>query len=200
MNLKKSYVVQVLFLLVLSSCVSLSLNKRYVLTTNTDMINKYHSETKNTSNYVGVNGGVSNSSFTSRVLNKTILIPKSLENEEILLTTIDLIVENKPKKLSKYLNKFNSSSEYLYFCKGVLKLVTYNFSEAKELFKLNNNKDLQIMNEILLVDCDFEIQKRNRSRVNKNIYFIKYQDILDNLELNNNYKLLINQRIKFIKN
>lgn len=186
--------ISIIILILITSCSSFK-NKRHILTYNPDLIGSSHIEKIQKYNKYD-NYPVWEDRL---VLNKVILIPTELKKDSLLHQTIQHINENEYIKLNKLLSNSEKSNISLNFCNGLKQLFNNNFKSALKYFQINNNPKLVLMNDILMMDCIFEINNYNNIKKEKSYYYNLYQSIIDNRDPNHEYTKIIKYRINFIK-
>lgn len=175
------------FVFTFMSCVTFR-NQRHFITYDSNLIDKTHIE-KSTQSPVGYWVGNtyyhSYSVFNQSVINKIILIPQELENNMLIKKTIEFINLKKPYLLDKLLANNQNDSDIV-FCTGLKELFHNNFNKAGVLFKKQTNPKLKFISEVLVLDCLYEIHKKNGVKIQKSFYYDKFQSIIDNNNLTTN--------------
>ena len=133
------------------------------------------------------------------IQNKVILIPSEYATGQLMNNTIQLIQNKKYYQLEKYLTVVDEKDKYIPLANGLLKLFRKNYCGAILDLKNNKQSDIQYIIDLLIVDCEYEIALLNSYDLNYYEFLEKYQTILDNYELTDFYKEIINNRIKFIR-
>ena len=190
----------IVLIILLTSCTSFK-NQRHILTFESELIDRTHTEKFTKSNGGYWSGQVYTPTYqinNKEILNKTILIPKEFEQDSLIKNTVKLINQNKAVVLEKALSN-STNNENLNFCKGLFELFKNNFSKALENFRKNENKKLDLINDIVILDCIYEINKFHKVNKPKSYYYNLYQSIIDNKKPNKEYLEIIKLRTKFIK-